>query len=207
MNKENKPKLILLAGPSGAGKTSVEDYLVSQYGVHPLMFITTRKQREDDNPNLFKHVSIEEYEARQKKEQFIFSFGSHDNRYAVNYDEINCMIKLEKDMSLTISYKNYYKILESKIVKLIDIQLIVLTMHDLYNCIIERLLFRNSSLSSEEIMNRVKYAFHEHEQYFDDISRQALCTIFTDNCTVEETRSLVSSIVYPEGKILKLRRK
>lgn len=207
MCEENKSKLFLLAGPSGAGKSTLMNYLAKEYNLHSLVFLTTRQPRVDDDSYLFKYISIMEYESRQKNGQFVFSFGSHENRYAVNYDEFNDMIKSNKDMILTISYKNYYKILESNIDNLVDIQLIVLTMNDLYNGISERLLNRNSTMSSQEVRNRIKYAFQEHEQYFADISSKALCIIYTDNYTIEETQNIVSNIIYPKNKSLKLERK
>lgn len=53
-------KLILIAGPSGAGKTTISDYLANQYGIPRVVTHTTRPIRKGEVPNKSYYFETEE---------------------------------------------------------------------------------------------------------------------------------------------------
>lgn len=78
MNNKINTK-ILLVGKSGSGKNTVQDYLVSKYGLKPLVSYTTRAKRyPEEDTHTF--ITEQEYEEIKKKEKIIaytFYNGNH----------------------------------------------------------------------------------------------------------------------------------
>ena len=44
-------KLILIAGPSGAGKTTISDYLTKEFAIPRVVTHTTRPMRKGESPD------------------------------------------------------------------------------------------------------------------------------------------------------------
>lgn len=85
MNTKSSPQLLLLDGATGAGKSSLLNYLREEYsrGVFVGSKLTTRPKRIGDNDWEFGFVTeIPERNAA-------YSFNSVGNRYAVNQDELS----------------------------------------------------------------------------------------------------------------------
>jgi guanylate kinase len=80
MSNNRKPNAkVLLVGKSGSGKDTVQDYLVSKYGLKPLLSYTTRKKRfSEENTHTF--ITVQEYEDLKRHEEIIaytFYNGNH----------------------------------------------------------------------------------------------------------------------------------
>ena len=194
----NRSKLILLSGPSGSGKTTIMHSLTNKYNIVPLSYYTTRSQRNDDIVSLFHYISLNEYINMYNNGNFALSFGNHNNRYGVSYDELNSNVAERRDMILAISYKNYFDILNKDINNIVDIHLIILTFNNIENMVRKRLLERNPNIDKEYLDMKILYAIKENQEYFDLIKPYANCIINTDEVTIDETESLVYNAVYGE---------
>ena len=80
MSNNRKPNAkVLLVGKSGSGKNTVQDYLVSKYGLKPLLSYTTREKRfSEENTHTF--ITVQEYEDLKRHEEIIaytFYNGNH----------------------------------------------------------------------------------------------------------------------------------
>lgn len=53
-------KIILIAGPSGAGKTTVSEYLTEKYGIPRVLTHTTRPMRSGEEQNVSYHFETDE---------------------------------------------------------------------------------------------------------------------------------------------------
>lgn len=53
-------KIILIAGPSGAGKTTISDYLNEKYGIPRVLTHTTRPMRPGEKQNVSYHFETDE---------------------------------------------------------------------------------------------------------------------------------------------------
>lgn len=70
---------ILLVGKSGSGKNTVQDYLVSKYGLKPLVSYTTRAKRypEEDTHIFITEKKYEEIKQEEKLIAYTFYNGNH----------------------------------------------------------------------------------------------------------------------------------
>lgn len=70
---------ILLVGKSGSGKNTVQDYLVSKYGLKPLVSYTTRAKRypEEDTHIFITEKEYEEIKQEEKLIAYTFYNGNH----------------------------------------------------------------------------------------------------------------------------------
>lgn len=87
---EGPVKLIVVAAPSGAGKSSFVDRITSEdKRLHDVITYTTRPMRhheEQGRPYYF--ISKEEFEAKQKENFFIESAKVHTNFYGTSFEEM-----------------------------------------------------------------------------------------------------------------------
>jgi guanylate kinase len=58
-----KPTIFVLTGPSGAGKTTIENFLTEQCNFKRIPIVTTREKRPDD---WYKFIDITDWEAEQE---------------------------------------------------------------------------------------------------------------------------------------------
>ena len=200
-------KLVLLSGPSGSGKTTILTTLTDKYDIVPLVYYTTRSQREDDDTRLFQYISFRDYIDLFNSGQFIFSFGSHNNRYGVLFEEFNNNISLGKDMIITTSYNDYLSIIEPSVRNKVDIHLVILTFREIEKMVKERLLSRNPNMSPSNLDMKVRYALYENQNYFETISQFADNIIYTDESTIENTANVVCNSIYGEKELILKKRK
>ena len=74
MNIGNK-RIIAIMGPSGAGKTTLGDLLVSRNGFSVSKHATTRNRRSDDKEGFYKYFSHEEYRILVENNAFFITSG------------------------------------------------------------------------------------------------------------------------------------
>ena len=83
MEKDNK--IIVFTGPTGVGKSTVIDYLKSNYNVNsPICFTTRKKRNEEDNEYIF--VNKDEFLTLEENNLFFFVTGE-DTKYGFLYKE------------------------------------------------------------------------------------------------------------------------
>ncbi|AWM74231.1 guanylate kinase [Lactobacillus apis] len=85
-------KLILIAGPSGAGKTTISDYLTKEFAIPRVVTHTTRPMRKGESPDksyyfesessfkklhFFEHVKYGSYQYGSSKEALDAAWKNH----------------------------------------------------------------------------------------------------------------------------------
>ena len=86
-------KIILIAGPSGAGKTTISDYLTEKYGIPRVLTHTTRPMRPGEQQNVsyhfetdetfkqlhfFEHIKYGSYQYGSSREALKLAWQKHD---------------------------------------------------------------------------------------------------------------------------------
>lgn len=191
-----KKELIVITGPSCSGKTTLLNELKKEYSIGIPRQITTRQPRKDDNPNLYKYISVKEFEKLKQEGKFAISSGKHERRYGIfKYDIMKCLEKNDL-IAIITSYKDI-----SKIRKLnIDSKIIVLTFKNIKTKIEERIRNSGKYPNEKDIMQRIKYALKEHEEYFSDIKKEADIIVYTDVNDINKTKNLVEKSLKSERK-------
>jgi guanylate kinase len=87
----NKTRLIIVAAPSGAGKSSFVEKITSEDNrLHDIVTYTTREMRHHEtqgNPYFF--ISKEDFLIKKKEDFFIESAQVHTNLYGTSYEQIH----------------------------------------------------------------------------------------------------------------------
>ncbi|RUM59674.1 MAG: guanylate kinase [Persephonella sp.] len=99
-----KGSLIILSAPSGAGKTTIERFLLKEIpNLVKVITCTTRKPRKDEKNGVdYIFLSNEEFEKRIKEEKFLEYALVHGRYYGTPKDEVIKEIDKGNDVILTI---------------------------------------------------------------------------------------------------------
>ena len=75
--------IVVLAGASGAGKSTIGEWLRKRFGgvLKPVISITTREPRDADSPGEYTHVSVEEFQRMKNAGEFIWDVCPHGTDY------------------------------------------------------------------------------------------------------------------------------
>ncbi|MGZ9413885.1 guanylate kinase [Mycoplasma sp. 480] len=162
-----KNKLVILAGPSGVGKGTIEKILFenNELKLKLSCSATTRKPREGEINGVHYHfISNEEFEDKIKKNEFIEWNKHFDNYYGTLYSEIEKINQegflplLEIETIGALNIKKYYKERNEED-SVISIFLLPPSMDDLYTRIKNR-----GTESEEQIQIRIDKAVLELEE-------------------------------------------
>lgn len=102
-------KIILIAGPSGAGKTTISDYLSQKYGIPRVLTHTTRPMRPGEEQNVSYHFETDE---TFKKLHFFehVKYGSY--QYGSSREALNLAWEKSDLVSLIVDIKGVYTYLQ-----------------------------------------------------------------------------------------------
>lgn len=168
--------IIVITGPSGVGKTTLQNYLKQELNILPLLCTTTRNSRPDDNPNEIKCVSKEEFDNMISQNRFFFYSGDvFKYGYSIldNNSYANSFVTSYRDLP-EIFLKDEYNIFS-----------IVLAFNNIEKSIRERLELRNSS--EADISMRIRFALDDYEKNFEYARKTSNLVIYTDKIGIEET--------------------
>lgn len=82
--------IVVLAGASGAGKSTIGEWLRKRFGVNlkPVVSYTTREPRDGDPPGEYAYVSVEEFKRMRQAGKFIWSVFISGNWYGTMFESL-----------------------------------------------------------------------------------------------------------------------
>lgn len=184
--------IVVITGPSGVGKTTLQNLLQTRLSINPLQCVTTRGRRKDDNPNEIICVSNEEFDISINKNIFFFYSGdSYRYGYLIPSDDYNVhsFVTSYRDLPIIFSKTDY------------NVFSIVLAFENLEKNMRARLIQRGSSL--DDIEMRIKFAKEDRKNNFEYARKNSNLTIYTDITNVEDTYTLVKNQIYKSSELKK----
>ena len=187
IKSKSRGNLIVVSGPSGAGKGTIISHLMKDYDNMWLsVSMTSRAIRSNDIPgeNYF-FVSKEEFEERIKRNEFLEYAIYNDNYYGTPRDKINEKLNEGIDVILEIEIQGALKVKEL-VPDAIFIFILPPSMKEL-----KRRLITRGTDSMEKILSRFKTAYKE----INEVTKYNYVVI---NDEVENAVLKVKSILYAE---------
>lgn len=178
--------LIVVSGPSGAGKGTIISKLLSSYdNVWLSVSMTSRAIRGNDIPNeTYFFVSKEEFEERIKNNVFLEYAMYNGNYYGTPRDKINEKLNEGKDVILEIEIQGALKVKEL-VPDAIFIFILPPSMKEL-----RRRLVNRGTDSMEKILDRFKTAYKE----INEVTKYNYVVINDDvDMAVEKVKSILLS--------------
>lgn len=110
MSSKSRGKIVILSGPSGAGKTTLHEKLLAspvfKKSLIRSLSATTRAPRPGEkNGRDYLFLSKEEFLAKQKRGEFLESMKVFDNYYGTPKDKVDAALMKGKNVLLCIDVK------------------------------------------------------------------------------------------------------
>jgi len=155
--KKNKGVLIVISGPSGAGKGTICKKLIEKNkNIYLSVSATTRSPREGEIDGVnYYFITKEEFERRVKENGFIEYAEVHGNFYGTPRVNVDKMLEEGKDVILEIDIQGALQVKEN-FKEGIFIFILPPSMEELKRRIIKR-----GSETEESLMTRFKNAYKE----------------------------------------------
>lgn len=175
-------KLVLVSGPSGAGKTTVMNALME----NELLSFTTRARREHERDGVDYHfISQEEFEALASRDELGESVEYLGNRYGLTKREIEGKLAMG-DAYAVVEFEGFKQLLEK------EYDVVSIFLYTSEESVLQRLMERGEteSVIKARMQNYQKeMATRGHYQY----------VIRNNDGRFDETVSIVRSILRSEG--------
>ena len=187
IKSKSRGNLIVVSGPSGAGKGTIISHLMKDYDNMCLsVSMTSRAIRSNDIPGeTYFFVSKEEFVERIKRNEFLEYAIYNDNYYGTPRDKINEKLNEGIDVILEIEIQGALKVKEL-VPDAIFIFILPPSMKEL-----KRRLITRGTDSMEKILSRFKTAYKE----INEVTKYNYVVI---NDEVENAVLKVKSILYAE---------
>lgn len=187
IKSKSRGNLIVVSGPSGAGKGTIISHLMKDYDNMWLsVSMTSRAIRSNDIPGeTYFFVSKEEFEERIKRNEFLEYAIYNDNYYGTPRDKINEKLNEGIDVILEIEIQGALKVKEL-VPDAIFIFILPPSMKEL-----KRRLISRGTDSMEKILSRFKTAYKE----INEVTKYNYVVISDE---VENAVLKVKSILYAE---------
>ena len=179
--------LIVISGPSGAGKDTIVDRLREvNDNVWVSVSMTSRNPRSNDIPGeTYYFVSKEEFENRIKDREFLEYAVYNNNYYGTPKDKINDKLNEGLDVILVIEIQGALKIKEL-VPEAIFIFILPPSMGEL-----RRRLVRRGTDNVDKIISRFKIAYNE----INEITKYNYVVV---NDEIDKARDKVNAILLSE---------
>lgn len=183
-------RLIVVTGPSGAGKTTLIEKIKNDCEIGIPKQTTTRLPRDDDDKNLYRYISIEKFIEDQKNKKFAISSGKHKRRYGFYKSDIMSELEKYDTIFLVVSYKEIKQIKKLRM----DVDIVTLTFSkNIESYVKNRIKERNVYYDPLDLEIRARYAKYEHDKYFANIYQESDIIIYTDLHGINEMTEIVKN--------------
>lgn len=189
-------KILVLAGPTGVGKSTIINSLIEQYDVMLPLCFTTRKKRDNDDET-YVFVDQETFSKYEKNNTFFFITGKGNHKYGFsNLNSDKC-----KPLIIATSYEN------ALCLKKLNKNTIIITLmyKDIARELPERIKSRNENVA--DYQKRMQYDIGDYNNNFDKISRLSSLVLCTSLYTIEEMNKIVANYLKDNNLIKKLENK
>lgn len=114
--EDQKPLILAIVGPSGAGKTTLSDYLKAELGLNPIVSYTTRPIREGETDGVEHHFVTKEDMPPKSKMLAYTKFGNNHYWAALSdVPEGGCSYTID-EKGLMMLWDNYGEMFNIKAV-------------------------------------------------------------------------------------------
>lgn len=188
IKKKETGLLVVISGPSGAGKGTICQKLISRNkNVNLSISMTTRNAREGEIDGVnYYFVSKEEFEKRIEEGKFLeYAIVHNEKYYGTPKDKVEEMLKQGKDVILEIDIQGALKINN-----LVKEAVFIFIMPPNMKILKERLIKRNTE-TKEQIIERFTKAYTE----INEVSKYNYVVI---NDEVEEAVKKIEAILLSE---------
>ncbi len=150
MNFKRKGIMLVIASPSGAGKTSItRNLLKSDNNLTMSISLTTRKMRKGEIDGKDYHFkTIDEFNEMREKDELLEWAKVHDNYYATPKAQVDEMIKNGKDVVFDIDYQGTQQLYEQRRADMVSVFILPPSISEL------AARLKGRALDSEDVIAR-----------------------------------------------------
>jgi len=175
-------KVIAITGPSGAGKTTLTNYLKDKLDYVLPVHTTTRLRRNDDEVGFYNYISIEEFLDKVKNNEFLFYSGYKERYYGILKNDFLEKYNNSKGLVINVNYMDLEQL--SLIKEKYNMVIIQLTFKDIEKNIISRTCSRGQT--KEDTDFRIEVALKNENAYQEQIKKYVDICCYTDEVSFDE---------------------
>lgn len=107
-------KIVVLTAPSGAGKTTLQNTLINEFGLFDaVVSCTTRKMRDSEIDGIdYKFKTVREFEDLLAQGKFAETTHYHDNYYGALKEDFDDILNRGEDVVIVADYEGFKQIKE-----------------------------------------------------------------------------------------------
>ena len=189
---EERGKLVVISGPSGAGKTSVCRALKKNPNVEFSVSATTRSMREGEQDGVDYHfLSCDDFQRRLGENQFLEWASYNENLYGTPRWPMDAALARGKTFLVEIEVDGTRQLRE----RAIDGLYVFIAPPNIEE--LRRRLVNRGSNEAEEIDQRVHIAKEELAAASSEVAGSPLYDVIVENVVLEDTIKRVEELLWP----------
>lgn len=181
-------KVIAITGPSGAGKTSLSNYLREEYNYSFPRHTTTRKPRIDDEIGFYNYISEQEFLNKVNNDEFLFYSGYKGRYYGILKSDFIFMYEENEGLIINVNYMDLEQLLSIK--DKYNMIIIQLTFKNIEEMILKRTSDRCQTI--EDTKFRIEVATKNELAYADIINSAVDIVCYTDDMDFETEKQYIN---------------
>lgn len=189
---EERGKLVVISGPSGAGKTSVCRALKKNPNVEFSVSATTRSMREGEQDGVDYHfLSCDDFQRRLGENQFLEWASYNENLYGTPRWPMDAALARGKTFLVEIEVAGTRQLRE----RAIDGLYVFIAPPNIEE--LRRRLVNRGTNEAEEIDQRVHIAKEEIAAASSEVAGSPLYDVIVENVVLEDTIKRVEELLWP----------